>query len=167
MSVINYLFAETPSPPVVEELVAFFAGIGLPQTLAYRLYRACNPPATNELVRQLFYTRYSLWHTSDTVRRLSKYYDVRIKKHVRLALRENPKPIPGLTAPRLGVQNTATPTLINTMLELVVKYNCKTSANKTTVFHLFFFNSLYFTKTYSHPVHPWSLNANLSSYITR
>jgi len=56
------------------------------------------------------------------------YYDVRMKKHVRLdvpystellALRENPVPIPGLPAPRLGVHNTATPTMINTMLELV------------------------------------------------
>ena len=62
VSIINYLFVETPSPSVVEELTAFLAGNGVPQTLAYRLYRACNPSATNELVRQLFYTRYSLWH---------------------------------------------------------------------------------------------------------
>jgi len=71
--IINYLFVNTPSPPVVEELTAFFAGNGVPETLADRLYRACNPPATNEFVCQLFYTRYSLWHTYDTVRRLSKY----------------------------------------------------------------------------------------------
>ena len=65
-SIITYLFAETPSPPVVEELTAFFAGNDVPTTLACRLYRACNPEAANELVRQLFYARFSLWH-SDTV----------------------------------------------------------------------------------------------------
>jgi len=122
---INYLFAETPSPPVVEELVAFFVGNGLPLTLAYRLYRTCNPPATNELLRQLFYTRYSLWHTSDSVRRLTSYYDVCIKNKKKYSPdfldddRENPVSVPGLRAPRLGFHNTATPTLINTMLELV------------------------------------------------
>jgi len=31
---IHYLFVGTPSPPVVEELTAFFAGNGLPETLA-------------------------------------------------------------------------------------------------------------------------------------
>jgi len=80
VSIINYLFVDTPTPSVVEELTAFFAGNGVPQTLSYRLYRACNPPATNEFLRQLFYTRYSLWHTSDTFRHLTSYYDVRIKK---------------------------------------------------------------------------------------
>jgi hypothetical protein len=53
-SIIYSIFAETPSPLVVEELVASFAGNGVPKTLAYRLYRACNPLATNELLRQLF-----------------------------------------------------------------------------------------------------------------
>jgi len=66
VSIINYLFVDTPSPAVIEELTAFFTGNGVPKTLAYWLYRACNPPAANELMRQLFYTRYSLWHTSDT-----------------------------------------------------------------------------------------------------
>jgi len=123
------LFAETPSPPVIEYLVAFFAGNGLPQTLAFRLYHACNPTAKNELVRQLFYAGYSLWHTSDTVRRHSMYYDVRIKNLVRLnvpylldellAIRENPVPVPGLPAQKLVVQNTATPTMINVMLQKV------------------------------------------------
>jgi len=109
------------------DLVAFFAGNGLPHTLAYRLYRAYNPPATNELVLQLLYTRFSLWHTSDTFRRHTHYYDVRIKTRSLnipylpnfLDDRENPVPVPGLPAPRLGVQNTATCTMINTMLELV------------------------------------------------
>jgi len=128
VSIINYLFVETPAPPVVEALVAFFAGIGLPQTLAYRLYGACNPPATNELVRQLFYTCFSLWHTSDNVRRHSMGYDVRIKKYVRLNVpyssdflddRGNSIPITGLRASRPGVQNTATPTMINVMLQQV------------------------------------------------
>jgi len=127
-SIIRYLFVDTPSPPVVDELTAFFAGNGVPETLAYRPYRACNPTTTNELVRQLFYTRYSLWHTSDTDRSLSKYYDVRIKKHVRLdvpystqliAIRENLVPIPGSPTSRLGVHNTATPKLINIMLQRV------------------------------------------------
>jgi len=126
--IITYLFAETPSPSVVEKLTAFFAGNGVPKTLAYRLYSACNPEAANELVRQLFYARYSLWHSSDTVRRHTHYYDVRIKKLVRLnvpystellAIRENPVPVPGLPTPRLGVQNTATPVMINTALQLV------------------------------------------------
>ena len=40
--IITYLFAETSSPRVVEELTAFFAGNGVPKTLAYKLYRACN-----------------------------------------------------------------------------------------------------------------------------
>ena len=34
VSIINYLFVDTPLPPVVEELTAFFAGNGVPQTLA-------------------------------------------------------------------------------------------------------------------------------------
>jgi len=58
--IITYLFAETPSPKVVEELTTFFAGNGVPKTLAYKLYCACNDKATAELVRQLFYTRFSL-----------------------------------------------------------------------------------------------------------
>jgi len=78
--IISDLFAETPSPRVVEELTAFFAGNGVPKTLAYKLYCACSPEAATELVRQLFYVRFSLWHSSDTVRRHSMYYDVRIKK---------------------------------------------------------------------------------------
>ena len=114
--VITYLFAETPSPPVVEYFTAFFAVNGVPTTLAYRLYKACNTEQANELVRQLFYTRYSLWHASDTVRRHSMYYDVRMKKLVRRnvpysteLLEEKPVPVPGLRAPRLGVENTPTP----------------------------------------------------------
>ena len=53
-SILFRLFAETPSPPIIEYLVAFFAGNGVPHTLAFRLYCACNPTATNGLVRQLF-----------------------------------------------------------------------------------------------------------------
>ena len=127
-SIIYRLFAETRSPSVVKELVAFFAGNGVPQTRACSLYNACNP-TTKELVRQLFYARYSLWHTSDTVRRYSMYYDIRIKKHVRRDVsyfrdflddgRENSVLVPGSAAPKLGVENTATPTLISTRLELV------------------------------------------------
>jgi len=79
-------------------------------------------------VRHLFYAVFSLWHSSDTVRRHTHYFDVRIKKLVRLnfpystellAIRENPVPLTVLPAPKLGVQNTATPTLILTMLELL------------------------------------------------
>jgi len=88
-----------------------------------RLYRACNPEAANELVRLLFYTRYSLWHASDTVRRHSMYYDVRMKKLVRRnvpysteLLEEKPVPVPGLRAPRLGVENTDT-LMINAALQ--------------------------------------------------
>ena len=65
--IITYLFAETPSPRVVEKLTAFFAGNFVPKTLAYKLYNTCNPEAANELVRKLFYARFSLWHSSDTV----------------------------------------------------------------------------------------------------
>jgi len=60
--IITYLFAGTPSPSVVEELTAFFAVNGVPKTFAYKLYCACNPEAVTELVRQLFYARFSLWH---------------------------------------------------------------------------------------------------------
>ena len=77
--IITNLFAEIPSLPVVAYLTAFFAGNDVPTTLAYRLYRACNREAVNELLRQLFYIRYSLWHASYTVRRHSMYYDVRMK----------------------------------------------------------------------------------------
>jgi len=65
--IIQYIFVDTPAPSVVEELTAFFIGNGVPKTLAYRLYHACNP-ATNELVRQLFYMQYSIWQTSDRSR---------------------------------------------------------------------------------------------------
>ena len=108
--IITYIFAQTPSPRVVEELTAFFAGNGVPKTLAYKWYCACNDKAKAELVRQLFYTRFSLWHSSDTVRRHSVYYDVHIKKHVRLhvpyftellAIRENPVFVPGWQTPKL------------------------------------------------------------------
>ena len=110
-SIIQRLFAETPSQAVIEDLTAFFAGNGVPQTLAYRLYRTCNPAAANELVRQLFYTRFSLWHTSDTVRRHSMYYDIRMKKLVCLTYvldfldddREILIPEPGFPTPKLGV----------------------------------------------------------------
>jgi len=126
-SIIQRLFAETSSQAVIEDLTAFFAGNGVPQTLAYRLYRTCNPAAANELARQLFYTRFSLWHTPDTVRRHSMYYDIRMKKLVCLTYvldffdddREIPIPEPGLPTPKLGVQNTDTPLMINTALELV------------------------------------------------
>jgi hypothetical protein len=99
----------------------------LPKTLAYRLYCACNPEAANELVRQLFYARFSLWHSSNTVRCRSMYCDVRIKKHVRLNvpystelcdLWENSVPVPDWPAPKLGVENT-TPMMINAALQLV------------------------------------------------
>ena len=46
-SIIQRLFAETPSQAVIEDLTAFFAGNGVPQTLAYILYRTCNPAAAN------------------------------------------------------------------------------------------------------------------------
>jgi len=104
-SIIFSLFAETPSPRFVEYLKEFFARNALPKTLAYRLYSAFNPEAANELVRQLFYARFFLWHSSDTVRRHSMYYDVRMKKLVRCnvpysaeLLEENPVPVPGLPA---------------------------------------------------------------------
>ena len=56
------------------------------------------------------------------------YYDVCIKKHVRLnisystellAIRENPVAVPGSPAQKLGVANTATATMINAALRLV------------------------------------------------
>ena len=111
-----------------EELTTFFAGNGVLKTLAYKLYCVCNDKAKAEFVRQLFSTRFSLWHSSDTFRRHSMYYDVRIKKHVRLhvpyftallAIKEKPVKVPGLRAPKLGVQNTATPAMINAALRLV------------------------------------------------
>jgi len=124
--IITNLFAETPSLPVVAYLTAFFTGNDVPTTLAYRLYRACNREATNELVRQLFYTSYSLWHATDTVRRHSMYYDVRMKKLVRRnvpysteLLEEKSVPVPGLRASRLGVENTPTPLMINAALRLL------------------------------------------------
>jgi len=125
-SIIFSLFAETPSPRVIEYLTEFFAGNALPNTLTYRLYSACNPEAANELVRQLFYTRFSLWHSSDTVRRHSLYYDIRLKKLVRRNVsylpelpEENPVPVLGLQAPRLGVENTPTPLMINAALQVI------------------------------------------------
>ena len=125
-SIIFSLFAETPSPRVIEYLTDFFSGNALPKTLAYKLYSDCNPEAANELVRQLFYTRFSLWHSSDTVRRHSLYYDLRLKKLVRRNVpylaefpEEKPVPVPGLQAPLLGVQNTPTPLMINAALQLL------------------------------------------------
>jgi len=70
--IIQYLFVDTPTPQVVEELTAFFIGNCVPMALAYRLYHACNPTTTNELVRELFYSRYFIWQTSKTVRRMSR-----------------------------------------------------------------------------------------------
>ena len=67
--IIQYLFDDTTTPRVMEELTAFFIGNCVPKTLAYRLYHACKP-TTNELVRQLFYTRYSISITSKTFRRM-------------------------------------------------------------------------------------------------
>jgi len=125
-SIIFSLFAETPSPSVIEYLTDIFSGNALPKTLAYKLYSTCNPEAANELVRQLFYTRFSLWHSSDTVRRNSLYYDLHLKKLVRRNVKylpelpeEKPVPVPGLPAPRLGVQNTPTPLMINAALQVL------------------------------------------------
>jgi len=124
-SIIFSLFADTPSPSVIEYLTGF-SGNALPKTLAYKLYSACNPEAANELVRQLFYKRFSLWHSSDTVRRHSLYYDLRLKKLVRRNVpylpelpEENPVPVPGLQARLLGVQNTPTPLMINAALQVL------------------------------------------------
>ena len=126
-SIIQYLFVDTPTPRVVEELIAFFIGNCVPKTLAYRLYHACSP-TTNELVRQLFYTRYSIWQTSKTVRRMSSYYDVLMQKHVRLHVpystqlltyTENDIPIHCMPAPPSGIHNTSTPKPITIMLERV------------------------------------------------
>ena len=54
------------------------------------------------------------------------YYDVRMKKHVRRNVpylpelpEENPVPVPGLQAPRLGVENTPTPLLITAALQVL------------------------------------------------
>jgi len=126
--IITNLFAETPSLLVVEYLTAFFAGNDVPTTLIYRLYKACNPEAANDLVRQLFYTSYSLWHAFTTVRRHCMYYDVRMKKLVRrnvsystelLVLEEKPVPVPGLRVSRLGVENTPTLLMIDAALQLL------------------------------------------------
>jgi len=123
-SIINYLFVDTPSPRVVEDLTAFFTGNGVLKTLAYRLYHACNP-ATNELVRQLFYMRYSILQTSDTDRGMSNYYDMRMQKRARLRVPYSTRllltyteidiPIPATPAPTLGIHNSATPKLTSIM----------------------------------------------------
>ena len=125
-SIIFSLFAKTPSPRVIAYLTGFFSDNALPKTFAYRLYCACNTEAANELVRQLFYTRFSLWHSSDTVRRHSLYYDLRLKKLVRRNVpylpefpEEKPVPVHGLQAPLLGVQNTPTPLMINAALQVL------------------------------------------------
>jgi len=125
--IIRYLFVDTPTPQVVEELTAFFIGKGVPKALAYRLYHACNPTTKNELVRELFYLRYIIWQTSKTVRRMSRYY-VCMQKHVylhvpystqHLTYREIAKPVTGKPAPTLGIDNTFTPKLIRIILERV------------------------------------------------
>ena len=72
--IITNLFAEIPSLPVVEYLTAFFAGNVNPTTLAYTLYKACNPEAANELVHQLFHTHVILCGTHLTPSDDTMYY---------------------------------------------------------------------------------------------
>jgi hypothetical protein len=126
--IIQYLFIDTPTPQVVEELTAFFIGTCVPKTLAYRLHHACNPATTNELVRELYYKGYFIWQTFKTFRRMSRYYNVRMQKHVYLHVpystqlltyKEIAKHITGMSAPALGIYNTSMPKLIRIILQRV------------------------------------------------
>jgi len=123
-NIITYLFAETPSPRVVEELTTFFAGLKLSPTGSM----ACVIQKRQQNSCSSYYTRGFPCGTSNTVRRHSMYYDVRIKKHVRLnvsyftellAIRENAVAVPGWPAPKLRIANAATPAMINVALRLV------------------------------------------------
>ena len=69
-----------------------------------------------------------MWHSSDTVRRHSLYYDLRLKELVRRNVtylpelpEEKPVPLFGLQPPPLGVQNTPTPLMINAALQLLLR----------------------------------------------
>jgi hypothetical protein len=122
--IIEYLFVNTPTPQVVKELSAFFFGNGLSNSLAYRLYHACNPTSTTESVRELFYVRYFLWQKSKYVLRMSTYYNVLLIKFVYLSssyyTQFDPiEPAIGMSAPNLGIDITCCTNIVRCMLERV------------------------------------------------
>jgi hypothetical protein len=125
--VIECLVVDTPTPEVVKELTSFFFGNGVSISLAYRLYQTCNPAATTETVRELFYLRYFLGHRSSSVRRMTVYYNMSHKRFMYLdgsyyAQFEplgSVEPGIGMRAPRLGIARSCCPATIRRMLERV------------------------------------------------
>ena len=124
--IIEYLIVHTPTPEVIKELTAFFFGNGVPESLAYRFYSACNPQtSTMASVRDLFYVRYFLWVKCKYIHRMARYYNVTLKKFVYLSgsyynrSLESLEPVMDRPDPALGIDNTFCPNMIRSMLRHV------------------------------------------------
>ena len=119
--IIEYLFLLPSAPWVVAELCAFFCGNGIPLTLAYHLYRACNPKVHSS-VRQLFEERYSIWAEHTNTLLMGTYYNMRLGQFVCLcgaAYTGPPIPVFGKPPPFLGIDNTSAPEWIRDMSDLL------------------------------------------------
>ena len=60
--ILKHLFCEIPNLDVLEGLIAFFYGNGIPCPMACQLYHACNSEST-AIVTEEFYTTYSFWES--------------------------------------------------------------------------------------------------------
>ena len=144
---------------IIKELTAFLFGNGVPESLAYRLYSACNPTtSTVASVRDLFYMRYFLWQKGKYLHRMAKYFDMTLKKFVYLSgsyyTQFDPigslEPVIGWPDPALGIDITSCPNMIKSMLQQVQREQVEwffllliiTSAY-VYVFHVFSFHDLW------------------------
>lgn len=81
---LEHLFLNAPTPWIATEIAAFFYGNAVPLTLAYELYRACNPHS-DASVLDLLDERYSVWTQSNYVLNLGTFYSMPYKRFVYLS----------------------------------------------------------------------------------
>ena len=76
--ILEHLFCEIPGLDVLEGLIVFFFGNGIPCPMACQFYHACNSRATASVTEQ-FYATNSFWESRTHEVHLAQYFNMTLK----------------------------------------------------------------------------------------
>jgi len=125
-SILTYVFIDYPSPVQavrLKKVIAFFYGNDVPQTLACRLYDACNGKVSRFVAEQ-FQELYYVWRTQRCKPHMAKYWNMHLAMFIYIngPLLKQSEPVSFVVSKEevaFGIDNTKFPQRLRTRLELV------------------------------------------------
>jgi hypothetical protein len=122
--ILELLFVRCPPPKSMRKLLAFY-GKEAPRSLVSQLFHACNKHSTAQDTDTI-YSTYEEWDKYPMAYRISKYYNLQIRKYVHLHRRQRRNqltPVPDMKDPPLGIKNTDFPFLIELQIKRIQEAN--------------------------------------------